>query len=96
MSAKVHYGAMALMRSYLPDFCWQTSYDILLMLEQADIDSVFDYNAVKTILCSLIRSGFVVKRKFSTNAAPKKGSRISPRYEYIRNPTWSKKCPKKH
>ena len=94
-------GPTRLIRAYLPDFCWQTTFEIMRMLEQYDIESTITYDSVKCVISHLVADGLVLRRRLPKRLIPStrrtlEASQVPPTFEYRRNPKWSRECLKKH
>ena len=87
-------GPTCVLNALLPDFCWQTLQEILLMVEQNNIETTISYESLRATISDLVRKGKILKRPF-VSLQPPKGTQMHARCEYIRNPKWSRKCPKK-
>lgn len=102
MPVKRPRGPTAVLRDYLPDFCWQTTHEILRMLEYADIEAGMSYESVKVEISKYVKKGFIFRREIKKFVIPPvrktpETTQMPPRYEYIRNPNWkSKKCLRNH
>jgi len=49
-----------LIMKYAPDFCWISSYDLVIMLEQIYED--INPDSVCAALCSLVKEGKILKK----------------------------------
>lgn len=71
------YGELKdLILTHVPDFCWQTSFEILTMLEQVDEDLGWDNLRVR--LHQLHKDGLIERRSY-TKSRPH-GSEWKKRY----------------
>lgn len=87
-----------LLFAYLPDFCWQTAYEILLMLEQVDED--VDERSFYLELNKMVKTGYIHIRPNPRNIfglAPNRIGSAGFPAQYIKSPSWTQRCVvKKH
>lgn len=75
------------LKKYLPDFCYQTAFEILTFLEGIDED--VKPECVKVIVGQLARDGKLLRRYTKT---PVPVRTKETHFEYCRNPNWRPKC----
>lgn len=78
-----------LLEDHLPSFCWQSAYEVLIMLEQIDED--VGYDCVKTTLCRMSEGAVPRVEKVFTRIAhciERKGPRLE--YLYRFNPAFER------
>lgn len=71
---KYHTGLAKFILEIAPDFCWLTTYDLLLMVEQDPEFEEVDEASFKVIVCGLIKSGKLKRRKGYYRVNSERGS----------------------
>lgn len=94
------HGLRDFLRTYVPDFCWVTAKDIMLMLEQTDEFEDTSMESLRVTLLHLKKEGTLTARRCARPTWAMEGYRYRAKqgnfvfFEYLRvNPVEQRAAP---